>query len=525
MPWWAWAYEQRARVARAPTTSSACLPPTYEPRATGHIPEMIALMQRLIDARARLRRRRRRRVLRRPLLPGVRRAHRAEGWTTCSRPTTPTTARASATRATSRCGRRTRPASRRRRPGTTPWGRGRPGWHLECSAMAGKYLGAEFDIHGGGLDLRFPHHENEQAQSRAAGDPFARYWLHNGWVTLGGEKMSKSMGNTALVDEVVQRVRPVELRYYLLAAALPVDDRVHRRGAGRGRRRLPAASSASSAGPPSAVGADAGDGRVLCAEAFTDAMDDDLRRPGRARRDPRDRARRATPRSPTATTTAVARRARRRCGRCSACSGWTRSTRSGRRRPAGTTARRGTPDGLVAPRSSSGRRPGPARTSPRPTRSATSSAAAASPSRTRPTAPGGPGWELTPLMAGNSQRRRWPATGAAAPCASRKKGRPSAPAARSRRALAGQGADAEGDRAQGHPPPAPPRRPRAGPAAGGRGRRADRRPRPAGARRASAGAAAGPQPGGRGAARAGPGDARSTSPAGIDERRARDARR
>src|SRR4030095_15784319 len=99
----------------------------------------------------------------------------------------------------------------------TPWGRGRPGWHLECSAMVRRYLGPEFDIHGGGLDLRFPHHENEQAQSRAAGDAFARYWLHNGWVTLGGEKMSKSLGNTALVDEVVKRVRPVELRYYLVA--------------------------------------------------------------------------------------------------------------------------------------------------------------------------------------------------------------------------------------------------------------------------------------------------------------------
>jgi cysteinyl-tRNA synthetase len=81
--------------------------------------------------------------------------------------------------------------------------------------MAERYLGPDFDIHGGGLDLRFPHHENEQAQSRAAGDGFARYWVHNGWVTLGGEKMSKSLGNTALVDEVVKRVRPVELRYYL----------------------------------------------------------------------------------------------------------------------------------------------------------------------------------------------------------------------------------------------------------------------------------------------------------------------
>jgi cysteinyl-tRNA synthetase len=100
----------------------------------------------------------------------------------------------------------------------TPWGDGRPGWHLECSAMARKYLGTAFDIHGGGLDLIFPHHENEIAQSKSLGDPFAQYWLHNAWVTTGGEKMSKSLGNSLLVREVVKRVRPIELRYYLVSA-------------------------------------------------------------------------------------------------------------------------------------------------------------------------------------------------------------------------------------------------------------------------------------------------------------------
>src|SRR5206468_3332665 len=100
----------------------------------------------------------------------------------------------------------------------TPWGNGRPGWHLECSAMATKYLGPTFDIHGGGLDLVFPHHENELAQSAAAGDAFARYWLHNGLLTMAGEKMSKSLGNTLQVQEMVKRWRPVELRYYLRAA-------------------------------------------------------------------------------------------------------------------------------------------------------------------------------------------------------------------------------------------------------------------------------------------------------------------
>ncbi len=98
-----------------------------------------------------------------------------------------------------------------------PWGLGRPGWHLECSAMSGKYLGDEFDIHGGGLDLRFPHHENELAQSRAAGRPFARIWMHNAMVNLAGEKMSKSVGNALLVSEVIKQVRPIELRYYLIA--------------------------------------------------------------------------------------------------------------------------------------------------------------------------------------------------------------------------------------------------------------------------------------------------------------------
>jgi len=100
----------------------------------------------------------------------------------------------------------------------TPWGDGRPGWHLECSAMSTWYLGPEFDIHGGGLDLQFPHHENEIAQAHAAGDGFARYWMHNHWVTIAGEKMSKSLGNVLSVPEIVKLVRPVELRYYLGSA-------------------------------------------------------------------------------------------------------------------------------------------------------------------------------------------------------------------------------------------------------------------------------------------------------------------
>ncbi|QLQ09647.1 MAG: cysteine--tRNA ligase [Nocardioidaceae bacterium] len=100
----------------------------------------------------------------------------------------------------------------------SPWGPGRPGWHIECSAMALKYLGSAFDIHGGGVDLRFPHHENEQAQSRAAGHDFANYWMHNAWITTAGEKMSKSLGNTLSIPSVLTRVRGIELRFYLVAA-------------------------------------------------------------------------------------------------------------------------------------------------------------------------------------------------------------------------------------------------------------------------------------------------------------------
>jgi cysteinyl-tRNA synthetase len=100
----------------------------------------------------------------------------------------------------------------------SPWGRGRPGWHIECSAMALKYLGGSFDIHGGGVDLRFPHHENEQAQSRAAGFDFASYWMHNAWITTAGEKMSKSLGNSLVVSSVLERVRGIDLRFYLVAA-------------------------------------------------------------------------------------------------------------------------------------------------------------------------------------------------------------------------------------------------------------------------------------------------------------------
>ena len=214
VPWWAWAYQNELACTRAYDVLGV-LPPTYEPRATGHIPDMVALIDRLIESGH---------------------AYAVDGDVYFDVRSFPEYGALTGQKLdalepaadTDTDERKKDPrdfalwkAAKDDEPETaswpTPWGRGRPGWHLECSAMAERYLGPEFDIHGGGLDLRFPHHENEQAQSRAAGDGFAQYWLHNGWVTLGGEKMSKSLGNTALVDEVVRRVRPVELRYYLVA--------------------------------------------------------------------------------------------------------------------------------------------------------------------------------------------------------------------------------------------------------------------------------------------------------------------
>lgn len=100
----------------------------------------------------------------------------------------------------------------------SPWGRGRPGWHIECSAMTLAELGESFDIHGGGLDLRFPHHENELAQSAAAGYSFANYWMHNGLVTVNGQKMSKSLGNGISVEEFFEQGSPQAVRYWLGSA-------------------------------------------------------------------------------------------------------------------------------------------------------------------------------------------------------------------------------------------------------------------------------------------------------------------
>jgi cysteinyl-tRNA synthetase len=215
--WFALAYENE-RALHAAYEVLGCRPPTYEPRATGHVPEMIEMIGTLI-ARGH-----------------AYAAENASGDVYFDVRSWPDYGELSHQKIDDMLPAEDAPPEGKRdprdfalwkghKPGEpataswpTPWGRGRPGWHLECSAMAAKYLGDRFDIHGGGLDLRFPHHENELAQSRAAGQDFANVWMHNAMLNLGGSKMAKSVGNTLMVSEVVKRVPPIALRYYLAAS-------------------------------------------------------------------------------------------------------------------------------------------------------------------------------------------------------------------------------------------------------------------------------------------------------------------
>jgi cysteinyl-tRNA synthetase len=210
VPWFAVA-EANQRVFNRGYDDLGCLPPTVEPRATGHVPEMIMLMRRLIDAGHAYN-------VRDDVYFDVMSWQERYGALSNQRLEN---MRAAGDTPNEDAKRDARDFAlwKGAKPGEpsweTPWGPGRPGWHLECSAMATKYLGPEFDIHGGGVDLIFPHHENERAQSIAAGDAFARYWMHNGLLTVGGEKMSKSIGNVVLLTDLLERARPVEVRYYL----------------------------------------------------------------------------------------------------------------------------------------------------------------------------------------------------------------------------------------------------------------------------------------------------------------------
>ncbi|MGZ6753984.1 MAG: cysteine--tRNA ligase [Nocardioides sp.] len=275
-PWYNLAYTMHRELDRAYAALNVA-PPTYEPAATGHVPEMVELITTLIaqghayaaedgsgDVYFDVRSWPAYGELTRQGIDDMEAAEDADPrgkrdprdfalWKGWKQDTEPATA-----------------------AWPSPWGRGRPGWHIECSAMAGKYLGTAFDIHGGGVDLRFPHHENEQAQSRAAGHAFASYWMHNAWITTAGEKMSKSLGNSLTIPNVLTRFRGVELRYYLVAAhyrshvefsfeALEV--------AAVGFRRLEgyvARATADLGGRP--------EGGIACAD-FVAAMDDDLGTP------------------------------------------------------------------------------------------------------------------------------------------------------------------------------------------------------------------------------------------------------
>ena len=208
-PWWAWALRHEREFAAA-RDALGIAPAEYEPRATGHVTEMVELITELMD-----------------------RGHAyttgpgdvwfdVRSWQDYGTLTNQPGGAANDDEPGPKRDPRDFALWKSAKPGEpptaawpTPWGSGRPGWHLECSAMAQRYLGEEFDLHGGGLDLRFPHHENEQAQSRAAGHGFARMWLHTAWVSQAGAKMSKSLGNTALVDVLLRETSPAVLRYAL----------------------------------------------------------------------------------------------------------------------------------------------------------------------------------------------------------------------------------------------------------------------------------------------------------------------
>ena len=212
MPWWALAMKYERVFADAYAALNV-LPPTYEPRATGHITEMIDLMQLLIERGM-------------AYAPGngdvYLEVRKLESYLTLSRQKLDDLQPAADADETYKKDPRDFALWKAAKLGDpfwpTPWGPGRPGWHLECSAMAQRYLGESFDIHGGGLDLIFPHHENEIAQSEAAGYGFAKRWMHNAWVTASGEKMSKSLGNSLQVQELLKTVRGIELRWYLGSA-------------------------------------------------------------------------------------------------------------------------------------------------------------------------------------------------------------------------------------------------------------------------------------------------------------------
>ena len=273
VPWWA-VSERNQRAFNRAYDALGCLPPDIEPRATGHVPQMIMLMRRLIDTGH---------------------AYVADGGVYFDVLSYPHYGELSGQRLD-----HMRPAEdidegakrdprdfalwKAAKPGEpsweTPWGPGRPGWHLECSAMSTWYLGSTFDIHGGGMDLIFPHHENEIAQSRAAGDGFARYWVHNGLLGVAGEKMSKSLGNSLLVEVMITRHRPAELRYYLGQAhyrsEMEYSPDALAEAAAAYRRIEGFVTRAAEAGPAGSAAPAAAPSIAALPAGFAAALDDDL---------------------------------------------------------------------------------------------------------------------------------------------------------------------------------------------------------------------------------------------------------
>ncbi|HET8879956.1 MAG TPA: cysteine--tRNA ligase [Arthrobacter sp.] len=278
--WWALAYRYEQEFLKAYDALGVSRP-TYEPRATGHIPEMHGLIQQLID-----------RGHAYPALDGSGDVYfDVRSWSSYGSLTRQKIDDMQGAPDADPRGKKDPrdfalwKGHKDGEPATagwaSPWGTGRPGWHLECSAMVTKYLGTEFDIHGGGLDLRFPHHENEMAQSQAAGHGFANFWMHNGMVTYAGEKMSKSIGNTISPAEMLELATPRVVRYYLGQAqyrSVLDYQPTSLQEAGAAVERidgfLSRAIRALSDGGPYSV---ASDGAVP--EAFGRAMDDDLNVP------------------------------------------------------------------------------------------------------------------------------------------------------------------------------------------------------------------------------------------------------
>jgi cysteinyl-tRNA synthetase len=273
VPWFVHAYRFERELHDA-YAALGCEPPSYEPRATGHIPEMLELIDVLVEKGHAY-----------PAEDGSGDVYfDVRSWPPYGSLSGQKIDEMEPAEDADPRGKRDPrdfalwKGHKESEPYTASWpsrwGRGRPGWHLECSAMAAKYLGDEFDIHGGGIDLRFPHHENELAQSTAAGLPFARYWMHNAWVTAAGEKMSKSLGNGALVSDVTRRYPPRAVRLYLVAphyrSAIEFSDSSLEEASAALARIDTFVSRASDAAVPALP---------TVTEAFIEAMNDDLGTP------------------------------------------------------------------------------------------------------------------------------------------------------------------------------------------------------------------------------------------------------